>query len=150
MYGLKNDVIPDWAAAAGGILIVAVLVFTTVFTMTREPLAPFTESAAVVDSRDITVARQSLAEFETKTLAVLDAEDGSTIAVLNEQEGGFIRSVLRALSRGRLQSTLDRDVPFRVTSYANGRIALIDLETGRVIDIKAFGPKQAEAFAALL
>jgi putative photosynthetic complex assembly protein len=81
---------------------------------------------------------------------VYDGEDGNQVATLEPGTENFIRGVLRGLARERRSHELGMDIPFRVARYPDGRLTLEDRATGRVIELKAFGPTNAGAFARLL
>lgn len=70
-------------------------------------------------------------------------------AVLDPGTNGFARAALRGLARERWREEQGPEVPFRLVAWDDGRLTLDDPATGRRIDLKAFGPTQAEAFARL-
>ncbi|MDF1503541.1 photosynthetic complex assembly protein PuhC, partial [Roseisolibacter sp. H3M3-2] len=100
----------------------------------------------------------------TRDLRFEDAADGSVVvravsaagatddvAVLRSGELMFVRSTLRALTRGRrLDGRADPRTPFRVTRYRDGRMTLDDLATRQHLELGAYGPDNAAAFAKLL
>ncbi|MEJ1159236.1 photosynthetic complex assembly protein PuhC [Prosthecomicrobium sp. N25] len=83
-------------------------------------------------------------------VAVLDADTGAEVAQLAPGTNGFIRGVLRGLARERRMSGTGREPPFQLVRRADGRLTLVDPTTGRRIELDAFGPTNAEAFAKLL
>lgn len=84
-------------------------------------------------------------------VAVRRAGDGSEVAVLAPGTEGFIRATMRGLVRERrLGGDLGPETPFRLSAWADGGLSLEDLATGRMLDLRAFGPTQVEAFARLL
>lgn len=84
------------------------------------------------------------------TIAVSDARSGQSVAVIESGSNGFLRGTLRGLARERKRSEADLDAPFRLIRYADGRLTLEDPTTGRRIDLEAFGPTNATAFARLI
>ena len=117
----------------------------------------------------ITVARVSGVGFtsppaaeaiERRELRFVDRSDGSVavfqhdgdrpIEVLAPGTNGFIRGVMRGLARERRQWDIGTQPPFLLTRWADGRLTLEDPTTGRQIDLAAFGPTNAGAFARLL
>lgn len=90
----------------------------------------------------------------TRTAAGVD----SLVTTLHAGEGMFVRGTLRALARGRRLDAPDPasaeaptgHAPFRLTRYADGRLTLDDLSTGAHVELRAFGPTNAAAFAQLL
>jgi putative photosynthetic complex assembly protein len=72
------------------------------------------------------------------------------LAVLDPGTNGFVRGVLRGLARERRRQGLGSEIPFHLAQRADGRLTLVDPATERVIDLKAFGPTNTQAFARLL
>jgi putative photosynthetic complex assembly protein len=83
-------------------------------------------------------------------IVVRDPLGDATVAVVEPGTNGFIRGTLRALSRSRRQADLDRDTPFRLSAYRDGRLTLEDLATGRQVALDAFGETNRDAFARLM
>ena len=83
-------------------------------------------------------------------VAVYEALDGRTVAVLAPGTNGFVRGVLRGLARERRQHEVGDEPPFRLVRWQGGGLALEDPSTGRRIELEAFGQTNADAFARLL
>jgi putative photosynthetic complex assembly protein len=82
---------------------------------------------------------------------VFDAKDMSRpIEVLAPGTSYFVRATMRGLARQRLREDADRDVPFRLTEWADGRLTLDDPVTGRKVEMEAFGIDNEKPFAAML
>ncbi|MGE5714740.1 MAG: photosynthetic complex assembly protein PuhC [Betaproteobacteria bacterium] len=81
---------------------------------------------------------------------VLDAASGRSVAVLEPGEGGFVRVTLRSLARDRKRQGIGAQPVFLLQTTADGRLTLEDSATGQRIDLKAFGPTNAGAFARLM
>jgi len=107
----------------------------------RVTMAPSTEVDSVslrfVDRRDGAVE-------------VYKAQNGERIAVVKPGTGGFIRGVMRGLVRERRLNGEVTRAPFMLRRWADGRLTLEDPQTGRVIDLGAFGVTNAGAFAKLM
>lgn len=102
-------------------------------------------AAAPVQSRDL--------RFEDRAsgaVAVFDARDDRVVEVLAPGTNSFVRGVLRGLARDRMLREIGSRPPFRLTRWADGRLSIEDPTTGRRIDLGAFGPTNAAAFARLL
>jgi len=85
------------------------------------------------------------------TVAVIPAGQEDPIAILPTGDaGGFLRVVLRGLVHDRRSQDLGPEQPFRVSRWSDGRVTLEDLATGRVVELNAFGPTNAAAFARFL
>jgi len=82
--------------------------------------------------------------------ATVRAEDGSVIAELSPEEGGFVSGVWRVLQRERTKARVALDGPVTITAFQNGRMAIFDPSTGWGADLMGFGQDNAAAFARLL
>lgn len=98
-----------------------------------------------VASRDIRVADRN-----DGAVVLLDAMAGEPIATLDPGTSGFIRATLRGLARERKRAGAGPETPFRLTHWADGHLTLDDLQTGRQVDLGAFGITNAQAFARLI
>jgi putative photosynthetic complex assembly protein len=84
-------------------------------------------------------------------VAVYDATDASApIDIIAPETNGFLRATMRGLARQRLRQDADREVPFRLTGWADGRLTLEDPTTGRAVEMEAFGITNEAVFARLL
>jgi putative photosynthetic complex assembly protein len=81
---------------------------------------------------------------------VQDARGGATVTVIQPNSGAFVRGVLRGLTRERKMDGVGEGPPFRLSQWADGRVAIEDLSDGRTIDLDAFGPTNRQAFLKLL
>lgn len=78
------------------------------------------------------------------------AADGTLIADLSPEDGGFVSGVWRVLQRERTNARVELDGPIRLVRQANGRVAIFDPSTGWNADLMGFGKDNAVAFARLL
>ncbi|GLI94836.1 photosynthetic complex assembly protein PuhC [Methylocystis echinoides] len=83
------------------------------------------------------------------SVAVRDAGDNSPIYVVQPGAYGFIRSTLRGLARERRRADFDATTPFTLTRWSDGTVSLEDATTKRRVNLDAFGPDNARAFAQL-
>ena len=84
-------------------------------------------------------------------VAVFDAKDTSaTIEIVAPATNGFLRATMRGLARQRLRQDADKETPFRLTEWADGRLTLEDPTTGRRVEMEAFGITNEQVFADLL
>ncbi len=113
--------------------------------------------ASPVDLR----AAQHVAIVATRDLRFTDRADGAVViedvsnhtiasVIVPGQKTGFIRGVMRGLARERRMHGVGDGPPFRLTSWADGELSLVDPATGRAIELNAFGTTNRAAFAALL
>jgi putative photosynthetic complex assembly protein len=81
---------------------------------------------------------------------VTDAHSGAVVAVIQPNSGGFVRGVLRGLTRERKMNGIGAGPAFRLSQWADGHVQIEDLADGRTIDLDAFGPTNRQAFLELL
>lgn len=84
------------------------------------------------------------------SVGVYDARSNRVIVELEPGTNGFVRGVLRGFARDRRSRGIGAAPPFRLTRWADGRLSLRDMATGREIDLDPFGPTNAGAFAKML
>jgi putative photosynthetic complex assembly protein len=105
-----------------------------------------TPTAAPVTSRDLLFR-----DRQDGAVVVYDARSmAEPIEVLAPGSNYFVRATMRGLARQRLRQDADRDVPFRLTEWADGRLTLEDPTTGRRVEMEAFGIDNEKPFAAML
>lgn len=80
---------------------------------------------------------------------VTDA-DGTPIASSADDKAGFIGVVGLVLNRDRLTNGIDGNPPVRILRRVNGNIAIVDDETGKVIELIGYGADNVAAFARLV
>jgi putative photosynthetic complex assembly protein len=103
-------------------------------------------TAAAIASRDLLFRDQP-----NGGVAVYDARNDSVpIDMIAPETNGFLRATMRGLARQRLRQDADREVPFRLTGWADGRLTLEDPTTGRAVEMEAFGITNEIVFARLL
>lgn len=83
-------------------------------------------------------------------VTVEDAESGAVVALVEPGTGGFIRTTLRSLVHVRRSKGIGAETPFVLTEWENGTLSLSDSETGKSVELHAFGPDNRAAFAVLL
>lgn len=81
---------------------------------------------------------------------VLPGGSDRPIGLIASGDGGFQRGVLRSLTRERRLNGTGQQAPFRLSLHLDGGLILEDLATGRLIDLRAFGPTNTQAFAQFL
>ena len=108
-------------------------------------------SGTKADTFDSPVTSSRALRFEDTpngAVAVLDAASGAEVARF-EGEQGFVRGVLRAISRERKRRSVDHHLPLLLQGHADGSLTLDDTATGERIHLESFGPTQRASFAAL-
>lgn len=72
---------------------------------------------------------------------VSDAETGLELGRYPQGQGGFVRSTARAMVSNRLQHGIGPAVPFEMITWDDGSMTLRDTQTGRAVELSAFGSK---------
>lgn len=140
----NDNILPRKALIAVAALIGFTLVLVTAARLTGYNASQVPDSPAVL-SRDI-----RFSEGPEGILLVVDVQSGGKLAVLPAGNAGFVRGVLRVLTRDRRGRHTDADAPVRLARLADGRLTLRDLATERVIELNSFGPTNVAAFAVFL
>lgn len=125
------------AAFLGATLLAVGVARVTGYEPVRKPQAP------VVESHDLRFADAPGGRVEVTA-------DGALVAVLTGGTDGFVRVVMRSLTRDRRLQGLSREEPFRLSIHADGRLSLEDLATHRVVDLAGFGADNIAAFRRLI
>jgi putative photosynthetic complex assembly protein len=133
------------APLAGAVALVVLTLAAVAFVRLTGVGAESPPLAATVSEREL-----RFADRPEGGVAVHDARDGALVAVLAPGGDGFVRGTLRALARERRSHGIGAGPPFRLAAHADGRLTLEDLATDRRIDLAAFGPTNAGAFARFL
>ncbi len=139
-----QNAVPRGALIGAGILVLASLLMVAVARLTGYGPAKPPVSAAVT---------QLDLRFEDRSdgAVLIYAQDTDRLVdTLAPGTNGFVRGVLRGLVRERRADHIGPTPPFRLTRWADGRLSLDDLSTGRHVDLEVFGPTNAGAFADIL
>lgn len=107
--------------------------------------APGADEPAPVAMRELRFLDQA-----DGAVAVIDPPTAQVLTLLAPGTNGFVRATLRGLARERKRQDIGTEPPFRLKRMADGRLILDDPTTGRNVDLAAFGPTNAAAFARLL
>lgn len=131
-------------ALTGAALLIAFTLTVAGLARLAGPSSTGDEGAPATESR--------ILRFEDRddgAVVVIDETDHTT-SVASPGTNGFLRGVLRGLARERRQHAIGSEPPFRLTRHADNGLTLEDVATGRRIDLDAFGPTNAGAFARFL
>ncbi|MFZ5558084.1 MAG: photosynthetic complex assembly protein PuhC [Pseudomonadota bacterium] len=132
-------------ALLGSAALVAVTLITVIAARATGVGTTQVPASTAVEIRDL--------RFEDRrdgSVAVYEGDDRHLLAVLEPGTENFIRGVLRGFARQRKLQHAGPEQPFRLTRWADGRLSLDDPVTGRHVDLEAFGPTNAGAFARLM
>lgn len=128
-----------------GVALVIGILLVTVAGLRISGWRPSHDYAAAVASRDLKFADQ-----DDGGIAVRDAATGGLIDTLAPGTNGFIRATVRGLVTERKHQGIGPERPFVLTAREDGALTLQDPATGRTLDLEAFGPTNAGAFANFL
>lgn len=136
------DLIPRRLLMAMAGLAVSGLLITGFAVITDRP------PVGVPDAARIVAERALILEGHGAKAVTVRAGDGTVLADL--AHGGFVTVVQNGLARHRLVRGVAADLPVRLIRFANGRLSLIDPETGWNVELYAFGADNKAAFERLL
>lgn len=144
MSGHHTQQVPKGVLLAAGFLVLLTLALSAGARVSNSAKPP-TPSAPPVAEIEV--------RFEDRpdgAIAMFDASTGREIKLVPPRSNGFIRGVLRGMFRSRKLESLGRDGSFRLAREADGELSLEDRQTGRRVNLGAFGSTNADAFAQLL
>ena len=104
-----------------------------------------TPAATAVDTRVL-----RFADRPDGGVDVIDTGTGASIFVARPGTNGFLRGVLRGMSRVRKLEDVAPGTPYRLTHWSDGRLSLADPGTGREVNLEVFGPDNYGVFARLV
>lgn len=136
------DMIPKpllWAMLA---LVLASLTLVSFAVLTGRQHVGMPKPATVVAERDVILkggGAQAVTVLDTRGAVLMDLP-----------HGGFITVIQNGLERARRVAGVDQAKPVRIVEYANGRLTVIDDETGWSAELGAFGNDNRAAFERLM
>lgn len=133
---------PRALVAAMGLLVGVTLLIVFLGPHGRPATAPLHDA----------VARERLLRFTDRddgAVVVTDGTTGQGLGVVTGQNG-FLRVSLSGLARIRQIDGIGAEPPFKLTSYASGRLTLGDPVTGKLIELEAFGQTNEAVFGWFL
>jgi putative photosynthetic complex assembly protein len=135
---------PRGMLIAAGLLILSSLIFAAVARHTGYG-ATRLELGTVAATREVifTDEREGM-------ISAFDASTGERIADIQNIGNGFVGVVLKGFARDRSVAGLKKDLPFRISTIADGRSMIEDPSTGRIVMLGAFGADNLKAFSQLL
>jgi len=122
-------------------LVLAALALTTFAVVTDMPKAGVPHAAPVIQSRTF------LLDGDGVRWVRLSDPDGTVLADL--ENGGFVAVVQNGLKRARTIRGLPTQATVTLTMYENGRMQMLDAESGWSVEIGSFGPQNRAVFERL-
>lgn len=138
-----EQTVPRGALIGAAVLLVATLGLAARARSAHEPTD--VAAAGVTSVREL--------RFEDRpdgAVAVLDAETGKEVGLVNPAEGGFVRGVMRGLFRTRKLESIPPDARFRLIRQRDGGLVIEDPESGHTVNLRSFGDTNHASFARLL
>jgi putative photosynthetic complex assembly protein len=134
-------VTPAALAILGSLLLLTVLIVAAVRWSGMDIRHP--------DAPSVQVTALRFLDLPDGSIDVRDGQSGQRITVI-DGEAGFLRGALRVLSHDRLRRGLGPHAPFELHQRQDGRLTLIDPQTGMRLDLESFGPQHASTFSRLI
>lgn len=148
MRGLPAEprpVLPLWLRCAMLGALLAALVAATLGDARRGVPTAMPARGDALASREL-----RFVDLDGGAVSIRDAAHGGEIARLGRGDDGFVRGVMRGLARERRARGAGAATPFRLTLWSGGQLSLDDPATARSVELTAFGPDNARAFARLI
>ncbi len=139
-----KELVPRVMARALMLLVFTVLVLVSLARLTDRPVTSTPPGGEIVTSRTL------LLSGDMAGAATVRETDGTLVADLTPEQGGFISGVWRVLVRERTKHRVALDGPVTVLRRDTGRLEIHDPSTGWRADLMGFGADNARAFAQLL
>ena len=137
-----TDTFPQWVLYCAGAILAFALISVGLIRITGN--GPDQRIAATTVERSL-----RFEDLPDHGVLVSDGATGEKLTVLYGEQG-FVRGVLRALSRERHSRGLGSKPPFNLVAYVDGRVTLMDPATGERVDLASFGPTNTAEFARFL
>lgn len=139
--------IPVWVLLAGSGLLLIAIVVTTFSSRTGLGRVPVDDIAAEqVVAQELAISFVTTAEDEIR---ILGGPGNHVLTMLAPGEGGFLRGIVRPLTRERVRFDVPLEEPYLLQRIGPGSLVLRDPATDLLVDIAAFGPTSIEQFQQL-
>jgi putative photosynthetic complex assembly protein len=138
----EGDKIPKGLLIAMFLLAMSSLALVSYAVLTGRPHEGQPVDAAILSERSIILEGHG-----AKAVTVRD-ENGALLADL--AHGGFVTVIQNGLERARTVAHADQTKPVRLIAYANGRLTVLDPETGWSVELGNFGSDNKAAFERLM
>ncbi|MEM6888196.1 MAG: photosynthetic complex assembly protein PuhC [Pseudomonadota bacterium] len=125
-------------------LVAVILVLVSFSVLTNRPLESTPPDAPVIAERAIILSGGA-----SGAARIFDAQ-GSLIADLSPEKGGFVAGIERVIHRERSMAGVDPGLPLLLQLRAGNRLSLTDPHTGWSAELMGFGADNTRTFARLL
>ena len=128
-----KELVPRALVRGVAALMLSALALVTYARVTDRPLI------ATAPTGDEAVRRDLLISGDLSGRATVTAMNGTVIADLTPEEGGFVSGVWRVVLRERANHRVPPDGPVTLIGHASGRLSITDPATGWSADLMGFG-----------
>lgn len=129
---------PSLTIAALATIVLAIAVASRLMVHEGAPMAMLVQSADLL-----------MQDRDNGSIVVTAAPCGRVVDIVAPGSNGFLRVLLAGLVHERARERVATP-GFHITRWSDGRLTIDDVATGRLIELEAFGPANAEAFGRLL
>lgn len=140
----EDELVPVFMVRAMFALVLVCLVLVAAARITGRPLEATPSDAPIIAERAVYLSGDT-----SGAALVLDA-NGSVLADLPGEQGGFIAGVQRVIDRERNKSGVSLDGPVLLQLREGNRLSITDPSTGWSAELMGFGATNFRSFARLL
>ena len=140
----EDDLVPMFMVRAMFALVVVCLVLVSAARISGRPLEATPPDAPIIAERAVFLSGDT-----SGAARVLDA-NGTVLADLPGEQGGFIAGVQRVIDRERNKSGVSLDGPVLLQLREGNRLSITDPSTGWSAELMGFGATNFRSFARLL
>lgn len=144
IHAKPEDLVPRIMVRGMFAMIAAILVIVAYASYTDRPLQSAPPVAAIISERAILLHSDM-----SGAARVLDA-NGTLIADLDAESGGFVAGIDRVIIRERTKVGADMSAPLLLQLREGNRLSLLDPATGWSAELMGFGATNSRVFARLL
>lgn len=144
IHAREDELVPKVLVRLVMALILSILALVTIATITDRPLESTPADGAILSERAIYISGDG-----SGAARVLDA-NGTVLADLGPEAGGFVAGVDRVIIRERAKSSADMSAPVLLRLREGNRLSIYDPETNWSAELMGFGATNLRTFARLL
>lgn len=140
----RQEVIHRRAVHGMGVIVVLTVILAAV--------AQFTGGGAryAPEGAPVAMAELLFEDGERGLVTVHNAATGAHLIEYRENEGVFVRAIMRTVARQRRMRGLGRETPVQLAYFSGGQLWLIDPASGVQMYLNAFGPDNLAAFNEIM
>ncbi|TMM50555.1 photosynthetic complex assembly protein PuhC [Sulfitobacter sabulilitoris] len=144
IHAAEEELVPRFLVRLIFALLAMIVGLVAVSTMTDRPLQSTPPTAAVISERAILLSGEM-----SGAARVLDV-NGTLLADLSPEKGGFVAGIERVIARERAKAGIDMAAPVLLQLRAGNRLSITDPVTGWSAELMGFGASNTRVFARLL